>query len=169
SRGIFSTDNGTPTTTPTMANLVILNVVFDGNGTGSGNTAHVKLFGYDGDALFQNVSFAGTTGVAGPAGRPDSAVEIVGGVNSASSANPVPANEPNIGTVVFNLVTVTGEYHKNPIAIFNFDEVDGLSISDLDLSGAQSNWGPLFNIDGVADLDIDASGFGILFPATADI
>lgn len=169
SRGIFSTDNGTPATTPTMANLVILNVTFDDNGTGGGNTAHVKLFGYDGDALFQNVSFAGTTGVAGPAGRPDNAVEIVGGLNSPGSANPVPTNEPSIGTVVFNLVNVTGEYHKNPVAIFNFDEIGGLSISDLDLSGAQSNWGPLFNIDGVADLDIDASGFSILFPATADV
>ena len=169
SRGIWATDNGDPVGTPTMANLVILNVVFSDNGTGSGNTAHVKLFGYSGNALFENVSFAGTTGVTGPDGRPDNAVEIVVGVNNAGSANPVPANEPNIGNVVFNMVTVTGEYHKNPIAFFNLNEIDGLSITDLDLSGAESNWGPLFNIDGAADAVIDASGFGIIFPATSNI
>ncbi|MGJ8569716.1 MAG: tandem-95 repeat protein [Hoeflea sp.] len=168
-RGIFATDAADPAGTPAMDALVVTNAQFSGNGTGGGNTAHVKLFGYDGNATFQNVTFAGTTGVAGPAGRPDNAVEITGGLTSPGNANPVPANEPDIGTVVFDNVTVTGEYHKNPIAIFNFDEIDGLSITGLDLSGATSSWGPLFNIDGVADGTIDASGFVITLPAGTEI
>ena len=168
-RGIFATDAGNPSGTPAMDALVVSNASFSANGSGSGNTADVKLFGYDGHATFQDVTFEGTTGVAGPTGRPDNAVEITGGLFDASNANPVPANEPDIGTVVFTNVTVTGEYHKNPIAIFNFDELDGLSVNNLDLSGAVSNWGPLFNIDGIADATIDVSGFTITLPAGSDI
>ncbi|MDF1606549.1 VCBS domain-containing protein, partial [Hoeflea sp. YIM 152468] len=169
SRGIFSTDDGNPASTPAMAALVVSNASFSANGTGSGNTADVKLFGYNGAATFQTVTFAGTTGVVGAAGRPDNAVEITGGLTDPDHANPVPLNEPDIGEVSFINVTVTGEYHKNPIAIFNFDQIDDLSVTNLNLSGAVSDWGPLFNIDGVADDVIDASGFTITLPAGSDI
>jgi len=170
-RGLYASDDGDPDGTPTMANLVITNAAFADNGTGSGNTADIKLFGYSGDATFDTVTFDGqTTGDAeASAGKPDNAIELTGFINSEGNANPVGANAPDIGAVTIENVTVSGEYHKNPIAIFNFGEIDGLDIIGLDLSGAESAWGPLFNIDGFSDLDIDASGFGITFPATSAI
>ncbi|MEQ8405926.1 MAG: right-handed parallel beta-helix repeat-containing protein [Oceanicaulis sp.] len=168
-RGIYASDDGDPAGTPTMADLVVTNVDFSDNGTGSGNTAHVKLFGFSGDATFDTVTFDGTTGVGTSAGRPDNAIEMTGFINNEGNANPVGANAPNIGNVTVNNVTVSGEYHKNPIAFFNFGEIDGLSITGLDLSGAESWWGPLFNLDGFSDENVDASGFGITFPSTSAV
>jgi len=170
-RGIWASDDGDPVGTPTFANLVIDTAAFSNNGTGAGNTADIKLFGFSGDASFSNITFTGGTGVlpGSNAGLPDSAVELIGFVNSDSSANPVGANTQDIGTVSFTNVVVTGEYHKNPIAIFNFGESDGLSISGLNLSGASSFWGPVFNLDGFDDTTIDTSMFQIIFPATTDI
>jgi Ca2+-binding RTX toxin-like protein len=168
-RGIYASDDGDPVGSPTMAELNVTNTDFSDNGTGSSNTAHVKLFGFSSDATFDTVTFDGATGVVGSAGRPDNAIEMTGFINNEGNANPVGANAPDIGSVTLNNVTVTGEYHKNPIAFFNFGEIDGLSISGLDLSGAESSWGPLFNIDGFSDENIDASGFGIVFPATSAV
>ena len=165
-RGIYASDEGDPATTPTMGDIEVTDSTFSDNGTGSGNTAHIKLFGYSGDALFQNVTFEGTTGVSGSAGRPDNAIEITGGLAGPGNAHPTPADSPDIGTIVLDGVTVTGEYHKNPIAFFHFTEIDGLSITGLDLSGAESSWGPLFNLDGIEDANIDASGYAITFPST---
>lgn len=169
-RGIYASDDGNPVGTPTFANFVIDEVVFSNNGTGSGNTAHIKLFGYSGDASITNSQFIGGSGIHPTAtGLPDNAIEIIGFVNSESNANPVGANTQNIGTFIVANVVVSGEYHKNPVAFFNFGEVDGLSITNLDLSGAVSVWGPVFNLDGFDDTAVDASGFTILFPVTADI
>ncbi|MEP0069085.1 hypothetical protein [Pyruvatibacter sp.] len=169
-RGIYASDNGNPVGTPTFANFVIDEVAFSNNGTGSGNTAHIKLFGYSGDASITDSTFTGGSGLhPNAAGLPDNAIEIIGFVNSESNANPVGADTQNIGTFIIANVIVSGEYHKNPVAFFNFGEVDGLSITNLDLSGAVSVWGPVFNLDGFDDTAVDASGFTILFPVTADI
>ena len=51
--------------------------------------------------------------------------------------------------------------------MFNFGDVDGLSVTDVDLSGAHSNWGPLFNLDGITG-DIDATGFDLILPTNSD-
>ncbi|WP_210385766.1 type I secretion C-terminal target domain-containing protein [Hoeflea sp. EC-HK425] len=159
---------------PIVAGITSLEVVdtdFSNNGFQNNfqGAAHVKLFGYEGNALFQGVTFEGATPATAQNDRPDNAVEITGYVNNGSGNPATPFTAPNIGTVVFDDVTVTGAYHKNPIAIFNFSEIDGLSVPDLDLSGAVSNWGPLFNIDGVTDLQINVSGFTITLPAGSDI
>jgi Ca2+-binding RTX toxin-like protein/chemotaxis receptor (MCP) glutamine deamidase CheD len=159
---------------PIVAGITSLEVVdtdFSNNGFQNNfqGAAHVKLFGYEGNALFQGVTFEGATPATAQNDRPDNAVEITGYVNNGSGNPATPFIAPNIGTVVFDDVTVTGAYHKNPIAIFNFSEIDGLSVPDLDLSGAVSNWGPLFNIDGVTDLQINVSGFTITLPAGSDI
>ncbi|NVK33507.1 MAG: hypothetical protein HWE23_03445, partial [Rhodobacteraceae bacterium] len=152
--------------------LEIIGANFSSNGTGGGQGyGHIKLFGYQGDALFRDVEIAGEAPGTANAARPDNAIEITGYVDD-SSGNPVGAGAPNIGTVVFDGVEVTGAFEKNPVAIFNFNLLDGLSFTDtgagsgLDLVGAQSGWGPLFNIDGVSAADIDASGFNIALPVS---
>jgi Ca2+-binding RTX toxin-like protein len=145
------------------AEVIITDSTFSGNGETTGGHAQVKLFGFSGDATFTGLTVAGAAGTAAAADRPDNAIEITGNVNGGSANNG--GTPPNIGTIDFVDVTVTGAYHKNPVAIFNYGEIDNLTITDLDLSGAESDWGPLFNIDGVTDDSIDASGYGITFPA----
>lgn len=159
---------------PIVSGITALNVIdtgFANNGFQNNyqGSAHVKLFGYSGDALFRNVTIDGAADDTGVADRPDNAIEITGYVNNGNANVPPNAGAPDIGTVVFDGVTVTGEFHKNPIAIFNFTGLDGLSIpganGGIDLSGAESSWGPLFNIDGIEDTIIDASGYALTFPA----
>jgi hypothetical protein len=164
--GLFSTDDGAPATTPGLTALTVNDVVFDDNGEGGAqNTAHVKLFGFDGDASFTDVTFRGADAGAEIADRPDSAIEITGVINTNGNANPAPADPPAIGAVVLDGVTVEGSYHKNPVAFFHFSDLAGLSIDGLDFTDATSSW-KLLNIDGVTAGTIDASGFGITFPAS---
>ena len=168
--GIYASDTGTPVATPTMANIVVTGAEFSNNGFGGGNGAgHIKLFGYSGNATLDDLEIAGTSDVGNVAMRPDNAIEITVFIQSEASAGQVDPNAPNIGLISLNDIVVTGEFHKNPVAFFNFGEVDGLSVTNLDLSGAESDWGPLFNIDGVADGVINASGFTIKLPEGSDI
>lgn len=168
SRGIFSTDAADAANSPGMAALVVANAALSNNGTGTGNTANIKLFGFNGAATFENLTIAGAGNGTPVADRPDSAIEIVGGLSSPGSANPSPGTSPDVGSFIYNNVVVTGEFHKNPIALFNLGELDGLSITGLDLSGATASW-KLFNIDGVAEANIDASAYGIIFPSGSEI
>lgn len=165
--GIYASDTGTPVTTPTMANIVVTAASFFNNGFGKSNGAgHIKLFGYSGDATFDDLEITGTSGVGDVALRPDNAIEITVFIQNENSAGQVDPLAPKIGTISLNDVLVTGEFHKNPVAFFNFGEIDDrITITDLDLSGAVSDWGPLFNIDGVADDVIDVSGFDITLPS----
>lgn len=174
--GIYTSDNGDPLGTPAMQDIHIIDATFSSNGTGGSNGAgHIKLFGYSGDALFQNIVIEGEAPMTAVASRPDNAIEITGEIVSEATANPPTANSPDIGNVVVDGVTISGEFHKNPVAFFHYTELDGLNIggagttAGLDLSGAVSSWGPLFNIDGVEDDTIDASGYDISFPATSAI
>ncbi len=143
-----------------VADLVIKDMTFGLNGAGgASNTGQIKLWGFDGNARIENVTIAGAALNAPVPGRPDNAIEIT------AQQNPVGTNAPDLGTVVITGVTVTGSFHKNPVAVFNASEINGLSISGLNLAGATSDWGPLLNIDGIEDDIIDASGFGITFPS----
>jgi len=169
SYGLWSSDDGDPAT-PTLANLVVGTSSFSNNGTGGSNgDGHIKLFGFDGNASFTDVTITGEDSATPQAGRPDNAIEITGAINTDGNANPIPASVPPIGTITFDGVDVTGAFHKNPVAIFHFSDLGGLTVTDLDLSAAQSNWGPLFNIDGVDAPTIDASDYGLHLPAGSDI
>jgi len=165
--GVRSSDGGLASPA-TLAALVMTDVAMDSNGTGGANGAsHVKLFGFDGDAFFNNLSISGEETATAQAARPDNAIEITGIINTNGNANPAPVNPPSAGSIVFTNVDISGSYHKNPVALFHFADILGVDVQSLDLSGAESNWGPLFNIDGVTSSVIDASGFNITFPAPA--
>ena len=70
--------------------------------------------------------------------------------------------------MTFDNVTIDGDLHKNGIALNNYTDINDLSVTDVDLSGLQTNWGPVFNLDGILG-NIDASGFGINFPTGVDL
>ncbi|WP_206075880.1 VCBS domain-containing protein [Mesorhizobium sp. Z1-4] len=143
-----------------VAQLTIEGGTFTGNGGFDNNTAHIKLFGFSGDA-----DFTGGLMLVGAGNTPAYGIEITGGTQGGN-ANPVPANEPAIGAVSFDGVELGGGFAKNAVALFNFLNLNGLDILDLDLSSAHTGWGPLFNIDGIA-ASYDASGFNIIYPAGA--
>jgi Ca2+-binding RTX toxin-like protein len=168
-QGIWASDNGDPGLTPALTALVVDTATFSNNGNEFGVPgAHVKLFGYSGDASFTHVDLVGGGGL-------NNAVEIHGYVDTINNAsNPggtIGPVVPEIGNVVFDDVVVTGAYAKNPVAIYSFDNLDGLTIegtggdAGIDLSGATSGW-KLFNIDGV-DSNVDASGYDIALPTAA--
>lgn len=168
SRGIFMTDYSGVNRLDTLAKIVVSDATFSANGTGSGNTAHVKLYGFSGEAVFEDVVLEGAA-----TNRPDSAIEITGALAQENQAHPVPAGAP-AANIKMEDVTVTGGYDKNPIALYHFASIDGpvgpglpgVAITNLDLSAAESGWGPLFNVDGIADASIDASAFDVIFPAS---
>ncbi|MFD0916460.1 Ig-like domain-containing protein [Pseudahrensia aquimaris] len=166
---VFATDGALPSGRP-VDTLVLKTVIMSNNGSTGANGGHVKLFGFDADATFKDVTINGSPLGSSDGTRPNNAIEINVSLAGPGSANPAPANSANIGTVTFDNVTVTGSFDKNPIALFNMTEIDGLVISGsasnpgLDLSGAESSWA-LFNIDGVEDATIDASAYDITFPS----
>lgn len=131
---------------------------------GNGSATNIKLFGFTGDALFQNVTVTGAPGNTDVTGRPDYGIELHGFPNGDFSPSDTVA-APDMGTIVFDNVLMTGEFHKAGVAINNYDDISGLSITDLDLSGAETDpaWGPVFNLDGITS-NFNASGFGLSLP-----
>ncbi|MCW5733123.1 MAG: hypothetical protein KIS73_03320 [Enhydrobacter sp.] len=145
-----------------LGEIVITNSAFYNNGyNGANGSAHIKLHGFSGNATIQNVTIDNAPPATPVAQRPDYGIELTGTVNTALSGS----NAVVMGTVVIDNVTMTGWLHKNAFAVFNYGNIDGLSIGtgDLDLSTVVSDWGPLLNIDGILD-DIDASQYGVLLP-----
>ena len=161
SNAVFVFGNG-------VASLNMTGGTLSNNGTTEGNTAQVKLYSFSNDASFVDVTVTG--GAPSDPIRPDGAFELVG-IENVSISDGAPA----IGTVVFDNVTVTGEFNNAPVGIYNYSDLSGLSIdgSDaapgLDLSGTNSGWtspsgAPLgLNIDGITS-DIDASGYEVVGP-----
>ena len=165
--GVTITGNslyGLRTDSGSVAELVVEEAAFSANGTTNTNgTADIKLYNFTGDALFEAVTIDGAAAGTPVTARGDDAISLVGVENPNLGAT-VPT--PDIGTVTFRDVTVTGLFHKTAVAIYNYGAVDGLSIDGLDLSAAESDWGQLFNIDGILDTEIDGRTFDITFPDT---
>ncbi|MFN3348224.1 cadherin domain-containing protein [Pseudorhodoplanes sp.] len=152
-------------TTPSAAEVVVTDTTFANNGyDGATGAAHIKLFGFTGDATIQNVTIEGGSGGFAPANLPnlpEYGIEITGVPNVHLATVPP---TPPMGQVSIDNVTITGQFEKNTVAIWNFGDIDGLSINGLDLSDTETNWGPVFNIDGVT-ADYDASVFDIALPS----
>jgi hypothetical protein len=149
-----------------VASLAITNSTFSNNGfhNNLNGSAHVKLYGFDGDALFQDVTIHGASSGTAQNDRPDYGIELTGTVNAELGEVP----SPSLGVVTFDNVSIDGTLHKNGIALNNYADINDLSVTDVDLSGLQTNWGPVFNLDGILG-NIDASGFGINFPTGVDL
>jgi Ca2+-binding RTX toxin-like protein len=153
---------------PAAANIVITNSTFSHNGyNGANGAAHIKLFGFPGNALIQNVTMDGASNADPVTQWPDYGIELTGTPNSFLPGGTTVA----MGTVTIDNVTMTGFMEKNGLAIYNYANIGGLSIgpnSPVDLSGLATVWGYVLNVDGVLGT-VDASGFGIILPAAATI
>lgn len=151
-----------------VGDIAINGGVFSNNGANGGHTEQVKLYGFTGNASFTDVTVNGGTSAPLSAG----AFELTGVVNADLNAG---ATTPDMGTVSFDNVVITGDFAKVPVAINNYNDIAGLSIEGdgadvgIDVSGATSGWtaadgGSLgVNLDGITG-DIDASGYGVAGP-----
>jgi Ca2+-binding RTX toxin-like protein len=164
--GVFlNGDNQLGNGTVAAANVVVTNSTFLNNGyNGTNGSTHIKLFGFDGDAILQNITITGSPDGTAVAQRADYGIELTGVPNAQLGGAQLA-----IGSVLIDNVTMTGLMHKNGFAVFNYADIDGLTIGDgLDLSGLVTDWGPVFNIDGIL-ADVDASGFNLTLPAGTSI
>ncbi|HYD88988.1 MAG TPA: FG-GAP-like repeat-containing protein, partial [Vitreimonas sp.] len=147
--------------------LTITNSDFANNGTNGINSgAHIKLFGFTGDAVIDGVTIDGAAAGTAQASRPDYGIEIHGIENAVVNGNP--SLMPIMGAILIQNVVIAGEFHKAVVAINNFTNIDGLDIVSLDLTAAEAYWGAgdtastLFNIDGVSD-NLTLADYDILF------
>ncbi|MFN3857820.1 MAG: Ig-like domain-containing protein [Caulobacter sp.] len=151
-----------------IENLLIEDSVFDDNGeTGLNSGGHIKLMGLTGNANLRELTLSGApdgTGGINAAGRPDYGIEIHGIENIELTGG---ADTAPIGNVVIENVTITGEFHKSAFAINNYQNLDGLSITNLDLSTASADWNiettSVLNVDGIRE-SYDASAWDISLP-----
>jgi VCBS repeat-containing protein len=151
-----------------IENLLIEDSVFDDNGeTGLNSGGHIKLMGLTGDATLRELTLNGAPdGTGGPndPGRPDYGIEIHGIENIELTGG---ADTAPIGNVVIENVTITGEFHKSAFAINNYQNLDGLSITNLDLSTASADWNiettSVLNVDGIRE-SYDASAWDVSLP-----
>jgi len=169
---VMMSDNsayGLRTNAGSLAGLVVTDSTFRNDLTGvstENGSAHMKLYGFSGDAAFTNVTLSGSAPTTGQNNRLDYGIELTGISNAGLDAGGV---SPGMGAVVFTNVTVDGAFHKNAVAVYNYGQIGGLDIASLDLSGAETNWGPLFNVDGVEEGTVDARAYNIAYPDTAAI
>jgi hypothetical protein len=154
---------GLRTNAGALSELVVTDSSFENNGfqTGLNGSAHMKIFGFAGDATISNVTLTGADGATAQNDRPDYGIELTG-ISNADLAGG--GTSPDMGTVTIEGVTLDGAFHKNAVAVYNYGLIEGLDIDGLDLSGAETNWGPLFNIDGVEDPTVDATQYVITYP-----
>jgi Ca2+-binding RTX toxin-like protein len=145
---------------PAVATVQITNSTFADNGYNTApGSAHIKLFGFGGTALIQNVTIEGAPDPTPQDNRPDYGIELTGTPNEFLGDGTIP-----MGSVTLDNVTMTGLMHKMGLAIYNYATIADLAVDGVDLSGVGTNWGPVLNIDGILG-DVDASGFDIVLPA----
>ena len=131
-----------------LGNFELTNSTFFANGqpAGSSGDGDVLLFNYQGDALIRDVMITGADRGAGPAEN---------GIQFRSDTGP-------LGTVLLENVTIDGIYEKQPIAIFNYDNVDGLTMTNVEVTADSLGFNTSVNFDGIGG-DIDASAFDLTF------
>ncbi|MEO3430805.1 hypothetical protein AAFN88_18265 [Pelagibius sp. CAU 1746] len=80
--------------------------------------------------------------------------------HAAENAIQFRSDSGSLGNVTIEDVEIGGTYEKVGIAFYNYDDVDGLSMEDVEID-VNSGWNLSLNFDGIAG-DIDISGFSDL-------
>lgn len=165
-----------------LGNLIVENVKFDQSAvntiiggnliSSSSSSVHegIMSFGFDGTAILTNVQIVGN---ASTSNSPYYGIQLQGVDNTTiadgnSSTNPWYHSGPTLGTITLNNVDVTGSFKKNAVAIYNYNNIDGLAgplvsgqvDNALDLSQATTGWGPVLNVDGL-NSSYNASKWGV--------
>lgn len=170
-----------------LGNLVLDKVKFDQSAvdttiggnliSSSDSSVHegIMSLGFDGTASLTNVQIVGN---ANTSNSPYYGIQLQGVSDTTiaaanSSTNPWYHTGPTLGTITLNNVDVTGSFKKNAIAIYNYNNIDGLAgplasgqvDNALDLSLATTGWGPVLNVDGL-NSSYNASKWGVALGTT---
>lgn len=159
-----------------LGNLFIDKVIFDQSATGlSQNTdashaAGIMMFGFDGGkASISNVTIKGLADKGTTNASPWYGIQIQGAQNSELGGvwgNGPELNNAENSAIALNNVTLEGGFSKNAVAVFNYKNIDHLSIADMVFTDSASGWVTGLNVDGIMD-SYDASAW--TFSADAKI
>lgn len=138
--------NGVAVFGDNVANVVIEDSEFTGNGgdATSAGDGDVLFYQYEGDATLTNVSVTGD-------GTADNGIQFRD-------------DDGSMGSVTLTDVTIEGTYERAPLAVYNYDDISGLSITGMVITAVGTDFGPAVNFDGIggtidyASLGIDTSG-----------
>ncbi|WP_298965834.1 DUF5801 repeats-in-toxin domain-containing protein [uncultured Roseibium sp.] len=141
--------------------LVVTGSDFDGNGTsGANGSGDIVLFEFDGNASFSDVTITGST-----AGSANTAIQIAGFDASTYQSNleGAPTYSYDVltpmGTVIFEDVTISGDYSKLGLYIHGFTDITGLVFRQSTITPGDpgtvidvtAGWGVGLGIDPMAD------------------
>ncbi len=131
--------------TPGVGEITVTNTTFADNGQGGANgSADLLLWNFFGDATIENVAFNSSSALADAAsGKGDNALQITGFAPGIYDVD-----QP-IGTITLINVSTSGSWHKPQIMVQGFNDLDGLTFTNVALSGS-SNWGDLLYVDPIA-------------------
>ena len=149
---VNNTTTGGPYTD--LANVVLTGSTFVENGRprGSSGDGDIIFFQYNGNATLQNLTLDGGSRTIGDGSDTD-----IGTNKAGENAIQFRSDSGSMGTVTIEDVSISGNYEKVGIAIYRYDNVDGLTLADLDITAA-TGWSASYNFDGVGG-DIDLSQF----------
>ncbi|MEO1190176.1 MAG: hypothetical protein AAFY02_00325 [Pseudomonadota bacterium] len=140
-----------------LGNVIIEDSDFVGNGepSGSSGDGDILLFNYTGDATLRNLTLEGQDRGNG---------EAETGIQFRSDSG-------SMGVVLIENVEISGIYEKQAIGIFNYDDVSGLSITDLTITADSTSFQTSLNFDGIGSgIDLsDGSRFQNLDISNSDI
>jgi len=130
-----------------LGTIVVEDSDFEGNGKpdSSSGDGDILLFQYNGDATLRNLTLEG---VDRGDGEPENGIQF----RSDSGA---------LGDVLIENVMIGGDYEKQPLAFFNYDDVDGLTLKDVTITADSKVFQTAINFDGIGgDVDLtDAARF----------
>ncbi|WP_321341261.1 DUF5801 repeats-in-toxin domain-containing protein [Breoghania sp.] len=131
--------------TPGVGEITVTNTTFADNGQGGANgSADLLLWNFFGNATIENVAFNSSSAFAAAAsGKGDNAFQITG-----FAPGTYDVDQP-IGSISLINVTTSGSWDKPQIMVQGFNDLDGLTFTNVALSGS-SNWGDLLYVDPIA-------------------
>ena len=128
-----------------LGNAIVTDTDFNTNGGGtqtSSGDGDIIFFNYTGDATLTNVNIVGGGNN--------------GSLNEAENAIQFRSDTGAMGNVTLNNVDISGTYEKQPIGIFNYDNVDNLQMTDVTVTADSTSFQTSINFDGIGG-DIDFS------------
>ena len=131
-----------------LGSVLIEDSTFLGNGQpqASSGDGDILLFQFFGDATLRNLQITGENRDLGPA---ENAIQLRGDVGA-------------IGTVLIDNVVIDGVYEKQPLGVFNYDDLSGLTMTGVVISADSTSFQLAANFDGIggayAISGLDASG-----------
>ena len=135
-------------------------ISFSNNGTGgaaaSAGAGDISLFGFNGQATLANLALVGN---GAGSGNPSTAY------TGSQTGIQLRADTGSIGPVSISNVTIDGTYARQPIGIFNYDDINGLTMNTVTVNANSTGFQHAINIDGVGgNVDLtNTSGAGAKF------